>query len=88
MCSTTAKKNYIEFPLNLGTTNAPPLFIIGQDNKADLVNYRVKGHFYIVDRLFDRAQLRVGEDPQTIVELQRDSKSVHTAGGPLDFLRR
>lgn len=81
-------KTYIDFPANLGTTSAPPLFILGQDGQADLVNYRVKGHFYIVDRLFDRAQLRVGQDPQTIVELKRESKSIHTAGGPFDFLRR
>ena len=39
--------------------------------EADLVNYRVKGHFYIVDRLFDRAELRVGKDPQTIVAISR-----------------
>jgi P-type conjugative transfer protein TrbG len=64
-------KTYIDFPDNLGTTSAPPLFIVGTDSEADLVNYRVKGHFYIVDRLFDRAQLRVGKDPQTIVEIKR-----------------
>lgn len=81
-------KTYIEFPANLGTTDAPPLFILGQDGNADLVNYRVKGRYYIVDRLFDRAQLRVGQDPQTIVELKRDPKSVHTAGGPFGFLSR
>ena len=81
-----SKKTYIEFPPNLGTTNAPPLFVMGTDGKADLVNYRVKGHFYIVDRLFDRAQLRVGEEPQTIVELRRESE--HNAAGPFDFLRK
>jgi type IV secretion system protein VirB9 len=82
------KKTYIEFPPNLGTTTAPPLFILGHDDKADLVNYRVKGRFYIVDRLFDRAQLRMGEEPQVIVELRRDDKKVHTADGSLDHLRR
>lgn len=81
-------KTYINFPPNLGTTSAPPLFILGQNGEADLVNYRVKGHFYIVDRLFDRAQLRVGQDPQTIVELKRDTKPVHTASRPFEFLRR
>jgi P-type conjugative transfer protein TrbG len=81
-------KTYIDFPDNLGTTAAPPLFILSQDGNADLVNYRVKGHFYIVDRLFDRAQLRVGKDPQTIVELKKQPRSVHTAGGAFEFLRR
>jgi type IV secretion system protein VirB9 len=79
-------KTYIDFPDTLGTTSAPPLFILGADGQADLVNYRVKGHFYIVDRLFDRAQLRVGKDPQTIVEIKRQPKGVKTAGGPFAFL--
>jgi type IV secretion system protein VirB9 len=65
------KKTYINFPESIGTTEAPPLFIRGGDGEADLVNYRVKGHFYIVDRLFDHAELRVGKDPQTIVVITR-----------------
>lgn len=64
-------KTYIRFPNDLGTTDAPPLFILEQGNRADLVNYRVKGNYYIVDRLFNRAQLRLGEAPQTIVEIDR-----------------
>jgi type IV secretory pathway VirB9-like protein len=32
-----------------------------------LVNYRVKHSLYIVDRLFDRAQLRIG--PKTAVDI-------------------
>jgi type IV secretion system protein VirB9 len=65
------KKTYINFPESIGTTEAPPLFIRNGDGEADLVNYRVKGHFYIVDRLFDHAELRVGKDPQTIVVITR-----------------
>jgi type IV secretion system protein VirB9 len=64
-------KTYIRFPNDLGTTDAPPLFIVQQGNRADLVNYRVKGDYYIVDRLFDKAELRFGEVPQTIVEIDR-----------------
>jgi P-type conjugative transfer protein TrbG len=64
-------KTYINFPESIGTTEAPPLFIRNGDSEADLVNYRVKGHFYIVDRLFDHAELRVGKDPQTIVVISR-----------------
>ena len=63
-------KTYINFPDALGTMQAPPLYIRTNDGQADLVNYRVKGHFYIVDRLFDRAELRLGHDPQTVVVLQ------------------
>jgi P-type conjugative transfer protein TrbG len=69
------KKTYINFPENIGTTEAPPLFIRSDDGQADLVNYRVKGHFYVVDRLFDHAELRVGKDPQTIVVISRQASS-------------
>jgi type IV secretion system protein VirB9 len=65
------KKTYINFPESIGTTEAPPLFIRGGGGEADLVNYRVKGHFYIVDRLFEHAELRVGKDPQSIVVISR-----------------
>jgi type IV secretion system protein VirB9 len=65
------KKTFINFPDGLGATEAPPLFIRTGRNEADLVNYRVKGHFYIVDRLFDHAELRIGHDPQVIVLIDR-----------------
>lgn len=67
-------KIYIEFPEDLAVSEAPPLFIT--DDKGDvgkLVNYRVKGDFYIVDRLFDFAELRLGEKKQTIVRIERQS---------------
>jgi type IV secretory pathway VirB9-like protein len=35
------------------------------------VNYRVVGDYYVVDRLFDKAELRLGEAPQTVVGIQR-----------------
>ena len=35
------------------------------------MNYRVKGDWYIVDRLFDKAELRLGKAPQTVVAIVR-----------------
>jgi hypothetical protein len=35
------------------------------------VNYRVRGSYYIVDRLFGAAELRLGEGPQRIVRIIR-----------------
>lgn len=63
------KKTYIQFPPKLLVTEAPPLFVLGRKGDRQLVNYRVKGDYYIVDRLFDRAELRVGEKPQTVVAI-------------------
>lgn len=67
---------YIQFPDGLRTTDAPPLFIAGAGGKAELVNYRVsRNNYYIVDRLFDVAELRLGTKPQTVVRITRDGIS-------------
>jgi type IV secretion system protein VirB9 len=50
---------FIEMPDAIAKMEAPPLFVIGDDG-AELVNYRVQGHYYVVDRLFAKAELRLG----------------------------
>ena len=68
------QKIYIEFPKGLAVSEAPPLFVTdGKGDAGKLVNYRVKGDFYIVDRLFDFAELRLGEKKQTVVRIERAS---------------
>ena len=64
-------KVYIQFPSGLAQSEAPPLFVIGPDAKPALVNYRVRGTTYIVDRLFAAAELRLGTEPQRIVRIVR-----------------
>lgn len=64
-------KVYLEFPRRLARGEAPPLFVMGAGGSADLVNYRVRGRYYIVDRLFAAAELRLGTDPQRIVRITR-----------------
>jgi type IV secretion system protein VirB9 len=49
----------------------PPLFVIGQDGKLELVNYRVYGNVLIADRLFAEAELRLGGDKQQKVRIAR-----------------
>ena len=54
---------YIEFDRNIAQGEMPPLFVLGADGKtAELVNYRVRGTYMIVDRLFAAAELRMGSD--------------------------
>ncbi|SEH12567.1 type IV secretion system protein VirD4 [Sphingopyxis sp. YR583] len=65
------RQTYIEFPPSLAVGEAPPLFVIGDDGEAALVNYRVAGRFYAVDRLFARAELRLGTKKQAIVRIDR-----------------
>ncbi len=64
-------KVYIQFPSRLDQGEAPPLFVVGPDGEAQLVNYRLRGRYYIVDRLFAAAELRLGADPQEIVRISR-----------------
>ena len=64
-------KVYIQFPSGLAQSEAPPLFVIGPDAKPALVNYRVRGTTYIVDRLFAAAELRLGTEPQRVVRIVR-----------------
>lgn len=64
-------QTFIEFPANLGDGEAPPLFVTGPDGKAELVNYRLNGHYYVVDRLFNAAELRLGGKHQQVVRIVR-----------------
>ena len=64
-------KVYIEFPGRLDQGEAPPLFVVGPMGDSQLVNYRVSGNHYIVDRLFAAAELRLGEKPQQVVRISR-----------------
>jgi type IV secretion system protein TrbG len=64
-------KVYIQFPSSLPQGEAPPLFVQGSNGKPALVNYRVKGNTYIVDRLFAVAEPRLGTKPQAVVKIFR-----------------
>ena len=65
------QQTFIEFPPNLGVREAPPLFLVDSKGTASLVNYRVEGRFYVVDRIFDAAELRLGLKHQDIVRIAR-----------------
>lgn len=65
------RKTFIRFPSAMLTREAPALFVLSSANEAQIVNYRVKNDYYIVDRLFERAELRVGQREQEIVRIVR-----------------
>ncbi|MEO1168768.1 MAG: P-type conjugative transfer protein TrbG [Pseudomonadota bacterium] len=66
---------FVEFPTHIATGAAPPLFVLGAEGDAELVNYRVRGRFYIVDRLFQAAELRLGARDQQVVRIvKRDRR--------------
>jgi type IV secretion system protein VirB9 len=65
------RQTFIEFPASLAVGEAPPLFVVGEDGQTQLVNYRVSGRFYVVDRLFGIAELRLGAKKQAVVRIIR-----------------
>jgi type IV secretion system protein VirB9 len=67
-------KTYIQMPPDVIHRELPTLAIEGPGGK-ELVNFRVKGNIYIVDRLFNRAVLLLGAGKHTQkVEIIRNSK--------------
>lgn len=67
------RQTFIEFPAAIARDEAPPLFVLGSTGDAQLVNYRVAGRYYIVDRLFEAAELRLGDKKQQVVRISRDT---------------
>lgn len=65
-------KVYIQFPAGISNTDLPPLFVIGAEGDGQLVNYRFRSPYYIVDRLFGAAELRLGADKGDIVRIERN----------------
>ena len=63
---------FIEFPASIAQGEAPPLFVRGEGDRTELVNYRLRGRYYVVDRLFAAAELRLGERRQQVVRIVRD----------------
>ena len=63
---------FIEFPAGLAQGEAPPLFVRGASGRTELVNYRLRGRYYVVDRLFAAAELRLGERRQQVVRIVRN----------------
>lgn len=65
------EKVYVQFPADIAQGDLPPLFILSDHRRAELVNYRVHAPYYIIDRLFDSAELRLGGKHAQTVRIER-----------------
>ncbi|MBV6778788.1 P-type conjugative transfer protein TrbG [Xanthomonas euvesicatoria] len=65
------EKVYIQFPPGIAQGELPPLFVIGAKGDGQLVNYRFHSPYYIVDRLFGAAELRLGGEGGDVVRIER-----------------
>ena len=64
-------RTFIAFDPDLQIDEAPALFVIAPDGEAQMVNYRQVGGLFIVDRVFDRAELRLGDRRPQVVRIRR-----------------
>ena len=68
-------KTFLQMPPAMKNREAPVLVVIGPADKGEMVNYRVKDQTYIVDRVFNRAELVVGTGKKAEkVEIIREQK--------------
>ena len=68
-------KTYIQMPPDIQHREAPVLVVVGKDGKGEMTNYRVKDQTYIVDRLFDHANLILGSGKKAQkVEISREPR--------------
>jgi type IV secretion system protein VirB9 len=64
------QRTFIDFPVQAAASELPPLFIVSPEG-VEISNYRVDGLRYIVDRTFERAELRLGRASPIIVRIER-----------------
>lgn len=65
------RRTFIAFSTDLQVDEAPVLFVVAPDGEAQMVNYRQQGGLFVVDRLFDRAELRLGDRRPQVVRIRR-----------------
>lgn len=63
---------FVEFPRGIGQGEMPPLFVIGPEGDGELVNYRVRRNYIVVDRLFAAAELKLGDRQQRVRIVRTD----------------
>jgi len=70
------RRTWIEFSEEAEAADLPPVFVITGEG-AELVNYRVQhlasGQRYMIDRVFDRAELRLGAKTPVVVRIDRQT---------------
>ena len=65
------KKTFIQFPPDMKNRQSPALYVLSNEThrKPQIVNYRIKDGFYVVDRLFQAAILMEGTKKQRKVTI-------------------
>ncbi len=75
------QQTFIQLPASIALDEAPPLFLVDGKGAAELVNYRLSGRFYVVDRMFNAAELRLGAKNQQVVRIERVAEGAESRRG-------
>lgn len=68
---TDGTRTYLSFPQDAGAIEAPALFAVDPAGEAQMVNYRQQAGLWVVDRVLDRAELRLGGRHPQVVRIER-----------------
>jgi type IV secretion system protein VirB9 len=64
-------RTFLIFPASVTTAETPALFALSPSGEAQMVNYRQQGGLWIVDRVLDAAELRIGGRRSAVVHTER-----------------
>jgi len=68
---TDGVRTFLTFPPSLAAGEAPALFAVSPSGATQLLNYRQQGGLWVVDRVLDAAELRVGGRKAQVVRIER-----------------
>jgi len=68
---TDGVRTFLTFPPGVTAGEAPALFALSPAGEAQLVNYRQQGGLWVVDRVLQAAELRVGGRKPQVVRIER-----------------
>jgi type IV secretion system protein VirB9 len=68
---TDGVRTFLTFPPGLVTAEAPALFAVSASGEPQLVAYRQQGGLWVVDRVLDAAELRLGAKRPQVVRIHR-----------------
>jgi len=68
---TDGVRTYLSFPQTAAATETPALFALDATGEPQMVNYRQQAGLWVVDRVLDRAELRLGGRRPQVVRIER-----------------
>jgi type IV secretion system protein VirB9 len=68
---TDGVRTFLSFPATATAGEMPALFAVGPDGSTQFLNYRQQQGLWVVDRVLDAAELRIGAGKAQVVRIER-----------------